>query len=260
MNEPDGDHYDDTDASQPTLEIISGSADSTLTFWTDTTASTAAAATTLATARIEQDQELQNHIRASNFREAIVLALQLNHPKRLLDLFTAVVDAPQREEGSFTGRKDVDEVLRGLSDAHLFALLRRLRDWNANGRTSHVAQRVLYSILHLHPKERILGLDRRMRRRQQPALGARGEDGELADAMSALTMTEEKAQKKESMRDVVEGLRAYTERHQTRLERQGEERFVLVWALEQMDAVGGEVGQLNGVAGREGDVMILGGT
>ena len=264
-NEDDEDDEDDEDSDpslQPTLELISGSADSTLTFWTDTTASTALTASTQATARIEQDQELQNHIRASNFREAIVLALQLNHPKRLLDLFTSVIDG-KSEEGSFTGRTEVDEVLKGLSDSHLFSLLRRLRDWNANARTHHVAQRVLYALLRLHPKERILALNKR-RRIAQPTSG--GADGELAEAMSSLTTTEQKAQKKESVRNVLDGLKAYTERHYARLERQGEERYVLVWALEQMDELGGRevvdgVGQERETNGeREGDVMMLDGT
>lgn len=261
---PDADDDDDDpDAGDARkLELISGSADSTLTFWTDTTASTALAATTQATARIEQDQALQNHIRSQNYREAIVLALQLNHPKRLLDLFTAVVDG-EREERSWSGKREVDTVLQGLSNAHLWSLLRRLRDWNANARTQHVAQHVLHALLRLHPKERILALNQR-RRFGRPT-GEDGADGELADAMAALTTTEAKAAKKESVRDVLDGLKAYTEKHHARLERQGEERFVLLWAIEQMDELGGgEVGVGNGVRDGDGerqeDVMMLEGS
>lgn len=261
----DDDDDEEPNASDSTLELVSGSADSTLTFWTDTTASTALAATTQATARIEQDQELQNHIRAQNFREAIVLALQLNHPKRLLDLFTAVVNSPH-ETGSFSGKVDVDDVLKGLSNTHLFSLLRRLRDWNANARTHHVAQHILYTLLRLHPKERILGLNRRRRVGQsQQVDGIGGVSGDLSDAMSALTTTEQKAQRKESVRDVLDGLKAYTERHYARLERQGEERFVLVWALEQMGELGGgdvagngRLGMVNG--NRTEDDMMLDGS
>ncbi|TKA67995.1 hypothetical protein B0A55_08614, partial [Friedmanniomyces simplex] len=109
---------------ESTLELVSGSADSTLTFWHDTTSATALATTQQATQRVEQDQELQNHIRAANYREAIVLALQLNHPKRLLDLFTTVVNGPH-EAGSFVGKRDVDAVIASLSDSQLWSLLRR---------------------------------------------------------------------------------------------------------------------------------------
>ena len=264
-NDMDEDSDSDAPDHQSTLEIVSGSADSTLTFWTDTTASTALQASTQATARIEQDQELQNHIRSSNYRDAIVLALQLNHPKRLLDLFTSVVNGP-RDGESFTGRKEVDDVLKGLSDTHLFSLLRRLRDWNANARTRHVSQRVLYALLRLHPKERILSLNRRRTFGNPPPPKASAEvNGDLTDAMSALTTTEQKAQRKESVREVLEGLKAYTDRHYQRLGRQGEERFVLVWALEQMDSLGGgggEVGDglVDGRARGEGDVMMLDGS
>ena len=67
------DDEDDEDAEESAMELISGSADSTITFWRDTTATTALAATTHATQRVEQDQELQNHIRAANYREACLL-------------------------------------------------------------------------------------------------------------------------------------------------------------------------------------------
>jgi U3 small nucleolar RNA-associated protein 13 len=236
----DGEEQDE-ESQEPTLELVSGSADSTLTFWTDTTATTALQATTQATARIEQDQELQNHIRSQNYREAIVLALQLNHPKRLLDLFTAVVNGPQ-ESGSYTGRKEVDVVIAGLSDSQLWNLLKRLRDWNANARTYNVAQHVLYAILRLHPKERLLNLRRRRKVRM-------GQDGELADAMANLS-TEPGVRDRESVKDVLDGLKAYTERHYARLEKMGEERFVLLWALQQMDGVGGGgEGVVNGHVG-----------
>lgn len=239
------------------LTLTSGSADSTLTFWTDTTAQTAQAATTQATQRIEQDQELQNHIRSANYREAIVLALQLNHPKRLLDLFSSVVNGPHDSE-SFSGKREVDEVLRGLSDSQLWSLLRRLRDWNTNARTSNVAQHILYSLLRLHPKERILNLRRRRRGPLANAVESEDVNGDLADSMAALS-AKDRVQEKESVKDVLDGLRAYTERHHNRLEKMGEERFVLVWALQQMQGVGGGAALTNGHGGGEEDVLMLNG-
>lgn len=227
------------------LELVSGSADSTLTFWNDTTTETALAATTQATQRIEQDQELQNAIRSANYREAIVLSLQLNHPKRLLEVFKSAIDNSHRDEGSLTGKLEVDQVLSSLSDSQLWSLLRRLRDWNANGRTHHIAQRVLYALLRLFPKERILALQRR---RKALALS---EEQELVDGMSALS-TKENVQSKESVRDVLDGLKAYSERHVGRLDKMGEERFVLLWALGGMD----DVSAARLEDGGEGDVVM----
>lgn len=255
----DGD--EEVSSGEATLELVSGSADSTLTFWHDTTASTALAATTQATQRVEQDQELQNHIRASNYREAIVLALQLNHPKRLLDLFTTVVNGPH-DAGSYTGKKEVDEVIASLSDSQLWNFLRRIRDWNANARTHSVAQHVLYAILRLIPRERLLNL--RNRRRKNAPVDEEA-DGELADAMVELS-TKEKS--KESVKDVLDGLKAYTQRHYERLEKTSEERFVLLWALQQMDDVGGDAlstglsnGLSNGITNghREDDMVMING-
>ncbi|KAM0721699.1 hypothetical protein Q7P37_002624 [Cladosporium fusiforme] len=241
---------DEEENDEDQVTLISGSADSTLTFWTDTTAVTAQQATTQATARIEQDQELQNHIRANNYREAIVLALQLNHPKRLLDLFSAVINGTH-DPASICGNADVDDVLVNLSDAHLWALLRRLRDWNANARTHNVAQHVLYALLRLHPKERLLNV-RRRRKNNPNAAALEDVNGELAGAMSTLS-TEEK--NKESVKEVLDGLKAYTERHYARLEKMSEERFVLLWALQQMDGVAAG-GALEGGAGGD-DILML---
>lgn len=235
----DAEDMDGTDG-EPALEIVSGSADSTLTFWADTTTSTALQATTQATARIEQDQELQNHIRSSNYREAIILALQLNHPKRLLDLFSAVVNGPQ-EPGSLTGKREVDEVVGSLSDGQLWTLLKRLRDWNANARTHLVAQHVLYAVLRLYPKDRLVNL-RRRRRKNASLPEAQGQE-ELVQSMAELS-TDGKRDK-EGIKDLLDALKAYTERHYVRLDRAADERFVLLWALEQMGDVGAEDGVLS---------------
>ncbi|KAI7015795.1 small nucleolar ribonucleoprotein-like protein complex subunit [Hortaea werneckii] len=243
-------------SDEPTLELVSGSADSTLTFWNDTTATTALEASAQATQRVEQDQELQNHIRSSNYREAIVLALQLNHPKRLLDLFSTVVNGPH-EAGSFVGKKGVDEVIATLSDGQLWNLLRRVRDWNANARTHNVAQHVLYAILRLIPRERLVSL--RTRRRKASAADEEVEAG-LTNAMAELST---KDRNKESVKDVVDGLKAYSQRHYDRLDKTADERFVLLWALQQMDSVGGDAVNrgltANGDAADQGDMVMLDG-
>ncbi|KAI5358941.1 putative small-subunit processome, Utp13, WD40/YVTN repeat-like-containing domain superfamily [Septoria linicola] len=253
----DDEDEDDEGSSSSQLEIVSGSADSTLTFWTDTTTQTALAATTQATQRIEQDQELQNAIRANNFRDAIVLSLQLNHPKRLLEVFRSAIDNPSTTEESFTGRAEVDDVLASLSESQLWNLLRRIRDWNANSRTHHIAQRILYALFRIYPKDKIIGLQRK---RKQIA-AAMDDDDALAGAM-AETSLQEKAKSKESVKDVLDALKAYSDRHYQRLEKTSEERFVLLWALGQMDDVSSTANlQLtNGVNGHVAeDVVMLNG-
>ncbi|PFH57051.1 hypothetical protein XA68_15582 [Ophiocordyceps unilateralis] len=185
--------------------IVSGGGDGTVTFWKDTTAETQATASQAALKVMEQEQELQNHIFAGSYREAITLALQLNHPGRLLSLFTSVVTSGKPEEGSLCGQKAVDDVLVNLSDEQVFLLLLRLRDWNTNARTAPVAQRILWTLVRSYP----------------------------ASKLSSLSVTGGKGQK--SLEDVVHALRAYTERHYKRMEELVDESYLVEYTLQEMD-------------------------
>jgi U3 small nucleolar RNA-associated protein 13 len=190
-----------------TNTIVSGSGDSTVTFWKDTTAETQAAASQATLKVIEQEQELENHIFAGSYREAITLALQLNHPGRLLNLFTSVVTNSKPDEGSLCGIKAVDEVLGSLSDEQIFLLLLRLRDWNTNARTAPVAQRILWALVRSYPASKFSNLS---------VKGARGQ---------------------RSLKDVLQGLRVYTERHYKRMEELVDESYLVEYTLQEMDSL-----------------------
>ncbi|RMZ80771.1 hypothetical protein DV738_g2663, partial [Chaetothyriales sp. CBS 135597] len=82
----------------------------------------------------------RNHIHAKNYREAITLALALNHPGRLLRLFQDVV-----RNGTSSSR-EVDDVLASLAPEQVYSLLERVRDWNTNARTAPVAQHLLRAL------------------------------------------------------------------------------------------------------------------
>lgn len=190
-----------------TNTIVSGSGDSTVTFWKDTTTETQTAAAEAATKFIEQEQELENYIHAGAYRDAIVLALQLNHPGRLLSLFTKVVTTDSPDEGSLSGLKAVDDVLANLSDDQIFLLLLRLRDWNTNARTAPVAQRILSALVRSYPAGRFSDLS---------VKGARGQ---------------------KSLQEVLNALKVYTERHYKRLEELVDESYLVEYTLREMDAV-----------------------
>jgi U3 small nucleolar RNA-associated protein 13 len=187
--------------------IVSGSGDSTVTFWKDTTKETQEENTAKETQFVEQEQELMNHIRKGSYRSAITLALQLNHPARLLGLFTTVITGTP-EEGSLCGNKAVDEVLRTLSDEQLFTLLLRLRDWNTNKKTSVVAQRILWVVVKSYPATRLAGL------------------------------REKKGAKGRGIGEVLEGLRVYSDRHYKRCEEMVDESFLVDYTLRCMDGLG----------------------
>lgn len=233
------------------VDLVSGSADSTITFWRDTTYKTAQVAATRVTERVEQDQQLQNHIRSNNYREATVLALQLNHPKRLLDLFTRVVMSqsvphqtqrsnPDADATSLTGSTEVDHVLaHELSDAQLWKLLIRIRDWNTNARSSRVAQRILFALFRLHPKDKFIELDKSRRKAVYEAATAAAEAQADADADDAAPRPAPQ-QKMENVRELIDGLKAYTEKHVARMDKLAEQRHVLAWTLQMMDETAAE--------------------
>jgi len=206
--------------------IVSGSGDSTVTFWKDTTAETQEASTIAATQFVEQEQELQNYIHSKSYRQAITLALQLNHPGRLLSLFTSVVTTNPPEEGSFSGLKAVDEVLSSLSDSQIFTLLLRIRDWNTNNRTAPVAQRILWVLVKSYPSTRLANLNTR-----------RNEDDE------------ENNRKADSLAVVLDALKVYSSRHYKRMEELVDESFVLEFTLKEMEGLVSDEGYGSGIDG-----------
>ncbi|GES62542.1 small nucleolar ribonucleo protein complex subunit [Aspergillus terreus] len=229
--------------------IASGSADATVTFWTDTTSATYTANMNANAARIEQDQQLENYIRAGAYREAITLALQLNHPGRLLSLFTAAIDAAddpyateaQKAEraNSLTGDPSIDEVLQTLDPENLRNLLLRLRDWNTNARTSRVSQRILFALFRSYPASTFIDL--------ATSSMAKRKDGRTAAGM----------------KDILQALSSYTERHYRRIEELVDESYLVEWVLGEMDGgVGlgalGAPGMQDEVPEHEKDVIMLG--
>ncbi|KAI1262428.1 WD40-repeat-containing domain protein [Xylariaceae sp. FL1019] len=188
--------------------IVSGSGDSTVTFWKDTSAETQTASNEAALKVIEQEQELENYEFAGAYREAITLALQLNHPRKLQNLFEKVVNSTSPDDGSLSGLKAVDEVLASLSDEQLFLLLLRLRDWNTNARTASMAQRILWTVVKSYPVSRLSGLS---------VKGAKGQ---------------------KSVKEVLNALKVYTERHYKRMEELVDESYLVEYTLREINSLG----------------------
>ncbi len=151
-----------------------------------------------------QEQKLQNYIHNEDYRGGIVLALGLNHPGRLLSLFTAVTSRMPPEEGSASGIFAVDEVLCSLSDSQLFTLLCRLRDWNTSARTASVAQRILNVVLRNYPASKLVELK-----------------GLRSVGPSA----------------VWDALKSYTEKHYQRMDELVNESYMIEYTLREMEEV-----------------------
>ena len=253
-------HTSSSSAKPSSRTLLSGGGDGIVTFWTDTTALTLEAAATASTARIEQDQDLQNHIRTGNYRSAITLALQLNHPARLLALFTSVCNTWPREKNSMIGVKAVDDVLGSLDDHQLWLLLLRVREWNVSAKTATVAQRVLGVILRVVPARRLVGLGRRRKLKAIEDMDGGGADG--ADGSAAIDDDQaKKLARSGNVKEVLDALRVYTDRHYKRLEELIDESYLVDYTLREMDALGTDSAVLNGISdgiANGADVVMVG--
>lgn len=218
--------------------LLSGGADGVLTFWADTTTSTLTALSAHTHQRTEQAQALSNAIRRSSYREAIALALQLNHPAQLLAIFAAAARAHPPDPGSLSGSAGVDAAIAQLSDLQLLGLLRRVRDWNASARTAPVAQRVLWTIVRTVPPARFARL--RSLGRRSEAADEVGVDGDAATAATANgTGRRAKGGSEAGIGAVMDALAAYTERHYRRAEELLDESYLVEYTLREMDEIAG---------------------
>jgi U3 small nucleolar RNA-associated protein 13 len=173
-----------------------------------------------------------NYVAMHDYRRAIELAIAMQQPGRLLALFrdirSAALEQGSQSDTSVSGNPALDEVLRTLSSSDLSLLVRYIRDWNTNAKTSGVAQSVLYAILKLRPAEDVL-----------EAFGYNSPEGTQQAIGTASS----------SWKDIVDGLIPYTQRHLARLDRLVQESFVVDYILNEMDD-----GIFNGTDGETMDI------
>ncbi|EMD32645.1 hypothetical protein CERSUDRAFT_143697 [Gelatoporia subvermispora B] len=206
--------------------IVSGAADSVVTFWEDCTEEQEVEKETKRAELVSKEQDFMNYLALHDYRNAILLALAMEHPGRLLSLFrnlssdaaAADVDAST----SITGHPAVDEVIRTLAGSDLARLLRYVRDWNARANTSAIAQRILHAVVKLRAVEDVIaafGEDKTL------SLAAEVADGAVVKDPKGLT----------TLRELVEALIPYTERHLARMERLLQDSYVVDYLLGEMD-------------------------
>lgn len=135
----------------------------------------------------------------------------MEQPGRLLKLFRDL--HLSQDPSSISGSASVDEVIRTLYGPDLAKLLRYARDWNANARTSAVAQQVLYTIVKLRtPEDVSKGFNVHI-----------GEEGHESTNGST------------AMKEVIDALLPYTERHLSRMDKLVQESYMIDYVLSEMD-------------------------
>lgn len=99
-------------------------------------------------------------MRKKDYLNAILLALSLEQPFRLLNLFRDVMESADESvrDSSITGSPQVDKILAEMGSDNLAKLLNYVRDWNTNAKHATVAQTVLNVILSSHSSEELVSL------------------------------------------------------------------------------------------------------
>ncbi|BGP48858.1 U3 small nucleolar RNA-associated protein 13 [Rhodotorula kratochvilovae] len=223
--------------------VVSGGADSMITIWEDVTEIQELEKEQEQADMVLKEQDYENFLSMKDYSNAIMLALSMDQPRRLLNLFTEVRASAGTNGAedllSLTGSRHVDAVLRGLSPAELRQLFRYIKDWNTVSRTADTAQAVLHAILKLHDADKLLAV-----------LEGRAEEDsageiELAGAGKAKDADEDdedddearKRKKRTEVKaaDVLGALIPYTERHMTRADKLVRESFIVEHLLGMME-------------------------
>ncbi|KAK2461404.1 hypothetical protein APHAL10511_005867 [Amanita phalloides] len=201
--------------------IVSGAADSVVTFWEDCTEEEEADKEAKRAELALKEQEFLDYISLHDFKRAIELALSLEQPGRLYSLFRDIkASAVENTEfgSSLTGHPSVDEVIRTIAGSDLAKMLRYVKDWNTNARTSAVAQTVLFAIVKSRSADDIV----------EAFMGERA----FADLTNG-GRTEQAGGNR--MKELIDGLIAYTERHMSRMDKLVQESYMVDYVLSEMD-------------------------
>lgn len=200
------------------------------------------------------EQDYENFLSMKDYSNAIMLALSMDQPRRLLNLFTEVrltagtsqsSTDPAADLLSYTGSRHVDAVLRDLHPREIRQILGYIKDWNTVSRSAEVAQGVLHALLKMHDAEKLLAyLDGKEGAVDEDAAAAIERLAEEADGTDPADESEAKrqAKKKQARRrpdvkagDVLSALVPYTERHLARADKLVRESFIVEHLLGMME-------------------------
>lgn len=225
--------------------LLSAGADSLLTIWHDTSLLEQSEANATLIKSVQVEQDFINYVALKDYRRAILLALSMSQPGRLFNLFSTVVKGRQpdltEEEQGITGSKEIDEIMKTLPGIELVRLLKFVRDWNANAKMAPVAQVILHAIFKLRSAEDILAAFEQANR--LPKRSEEEEEDEDEDEEKEEGEEKKKKKKKErpslgapiSIKDLLEGLIPYSERHFNRVDKLVQESYMLDYVLGEME-------------------------
>ncbi|KAF9162975.1 U3 small nucleolar RNA-associated protein 13 [Actinomortierella ambigua] len=177
--------------------VVTGGADSMINLWEDFTEQEYAERKQAQADQVLKEQELSNYLQRRDWKNAITLALSLEQPFRLLQLFNQIMRERPEGDVSITGLEAVDKVLRGLSLEQVAKLLGYVRDWNTHAKNMRPAQTILYAILR---------------------------DRKVSDVEAV-----------PGIKDLLDGLAPYSQRHFQRIEQLAVRSYIVDYTVQAMD-------------------------
>jgi len=168
-----------------------------------------------------REQDFSNYVSLSDYRKAIHLALTMEQPGRLLNLFRDI-QSVHADDNSIIGLSSVDEVIRTLGGSELATLLRYVRDWNTNAKTSGVAQRVLYAVVKLKSAEAVMK-------------ACSNDLGDVVVVNSDTVESKVAGASGMALKELVDALIPYTERHLSRMDKLIQDSYMVDYILGEMD-------------------------
>ncbi|KNE55640.1 hypothetical protein AMAG_01526 [Allomyces macrogynus ATCC 38327] len=176
--------------------LITGGADSVINFWRDSTVEDQEERLKKEQDLILKEQDLANYLVKRDYKNAILLALSLNKPFRLLNIVRETM-RDRTDADSATGSAAVDAVLAALPLGQVEILLGYARDWNTHAKSATAAHAVLQAVLRGHSLDSLL---------------------QVAE-----------------IKPLAEALLAYSERHVARLDDLLTQSYLLEYTLHAMD-------------------------
>ncbi|CAJ0854716.1 11188_t:CDS:10 [Entrophospora sp. SA101] len=104
-------------------------------------------------------QDLANYLQKKDYKNAILLAISLDQPHRLLNLFKQIMNNRPEGDSSITGLKTIDGILINLEKENLEKILTYIRDWNTNSKNFQVSQTILNVLLRNFNSNQLLEID-----------------------------------------------------------------------------------------------------
>ncbi|KAI8618546.1 WD40-repeat-containing domain protein [Chytriomyces sp. MP71] len=183
--------------------VVSGGADSKITVWEDCTAVEREELEKETNEKVEKEQDLMNFLKKKDYKNAIILAMELDKPMRLLTLFKQLNKA-RLHRASSTGLFSVDQVIKELETTQVEQLLKYIRDWNTHSKHQSIAQILLHLILSNTTAEAFL--------------------------------------KTKKVKELLDSLIVYSERHYSHIDELLKKSFMISYVLDCMDdSLGGEL-------------------